>query len=130
MREGREGDPDHRPNPIKATDGQDRDDDGSRPQVLFKGASVFDRSQVTPLDRVESVRLDPPCGPLTGESHAHLLAPLEAFTGSLGFTVSRPPPAGSASEVREVREVRPNLGDLVGPHEPSRFGFRHAELDC
>jgi hypothetical protein len=32
--------------------------------------------------------LDPPCEPLTGDSHAHLLAPLQAFTESLGFTVS------------------------------------------
>jgi hypothetical protein len=32
--------------------------------------------------------LDPACEPLTGDSHAQLLAPLRAFTESLGFTVS------------------------------------------
>jgi hypothetical protein len=34
------------------------------------------------------VPLEPPCEPLTGDSHAHLLGPLQAFTESLGFTVS------------------------------------------
>jgi hypothetical protein len=76
------------PIPIKPTDGQDSDEDGSPPRVLFKAVSVFDRSQVAPLDGVEPTPLDPPCEPLTGDSHAQLLAPLQAFTESLGFTVS------------------------------------------
>jgi hypothetical protein len=76
------------PMPIKPTDDQDTNENDSRRQVLFKGVSVFERSQVAPLDGVEPTRLQPPCEPLTGDSHAHLLAPLEAFTESLGFTVS------------------------------------------
>jgi hypothetical protein len=63
-------------------------DDQERPRVLFKAIPVFDRSQVGPLDGVEHTPLEPPCEPLTGDSHAHLLAPLRAFTESLGFTVS------------------------------------------
>jgi hypothetical protein len=74
------------PMPIKPEENPDAEDH-SRPRVFFKGVSVFDRSPVTPLDGVESARLDPPCEPLTGDSHAHLLAPLEVFTESLGFTV-------------------------------------------
>jgi N-terminal domain of anti-restriction factor ArdC len=76
------------PIPIKPTDDQDTNEDNSRRRVLFKGVSVFERSQVTPLDGVEPTPLEPPSEPLTGDSHAHLLAPLEAFTESLGFTVS------------------------------------------
>ena len=76
------------PIPIKPTDDQDTNEDSSRRRVLFKGVSVFERSQVTPLDGVEPTPLEPPSEPLTGDSHAHLLAPLEAFTESLGFTVS------------------------------------------
>ena len=53
-----------------------------------KGVSVFDRSQVAPLPGEQPTPLDPPCEPLTGDSHAHLLAPLQAFTESFGFTVS------------------------------------------
>ena len=76
------------PMPIKPTDDQDRDEDRSRPRVLFEGVSVFDRSQVAPRPGVEPTPLDPPCEPLTGDSHAHLLAPLQALTESLGFTVA------------------------------------------
>jgi len=78
------------PMPIKPRqdDNADTDADESRPRVLFKGVPVFDRSQVAPLDGVELAPLDPPCEPLTGDSHAHLLAPMQAFTESLGFTVS------------------------------------------
>jgi hypothetical protein len=76
------------PIPIKPTDDQDTNEDGSRRRVLFKGVSVFERSQVAPVDGVEPAPLEPPCEPLTGNSHAHLLAPLEAFTESLGFRVS------------------------------------------
>jgi hypothetical protein len=76
------------PMPIKPTDNQDTEEDGSRPRVLFKGVSVFDRSQVAPLPGVDPAPLEPPCEPLTGDSHAHLLAPLQAFTESLGFIVS------------------------------------------
>ncbi len=57
-------------------------------RVLFKGVSVFDRSQVAPIDGVEQTPLQPPSEPLTGDSHAHLLAPLQEFTQSLGFSVS------------------------------------------
>ena len=76
------------PIPIKPTDDQDTNEDNSRRRVLFKGVSVFERSQVTPLPGVEPTPLGPPSEPLTGDSHAHLVAPLEAFTESLGFTVS------------------------------------------
>jgi hypothetical protein len=63
-------------------------DPQARPRVLFKIVSVFDRSQVAPLNGLEPAPLDPPSEPLTGDSHAHLLAPLKAFTESLGFTVA------------------------------------------
>lgn len=75
------------PMPIKTReDGDDHDESETR--VLFKAVPVFDRSQVDPLDGVEQAPLEPPCEPLTGDSHAHLIAPMQAFTGSLGFTVS------------------------------------------
>ena len=76
------------PMPIKPSEDQDNDQGRSRPRVLFKGVSVFDRSQVAPLDGVDAAPLEPPCEPLTGESHAHLLEPMQEFTESLGFAVS------------------------------------------
>lgn len=56
--------------------------------VLFKTVFVFDRAQVAPIDGVEQASLEPPCQPLTGESHRHLIVPLRAFAESLGFAVS------------------------------------------
>lgn len=57
-------------------------------RALFKGVSVFDRSQVAPIEAVDRTPLEPPSEPLAGDSHAHLLAPMQAFTESLGFSVS------------------------------------------
>lgn len=75
------------PMPIKPRDAEPADGEDER-RVLFKGVSVFDRSQVAPIEGVDQAALEPPCEPLTGDSHAHLLAPLRAFTESLGFSVS------------------------------------------
>ena len=68
--------------------------DEACPRVLFKGVPVFDRSQVAPVEGVEQTSLEPPREPLTGDSHEHLLVPLQAFTESLGFTVSFEPISG------------------------------------
>jgi len=57
-------------------------------RVSFKTTFVFDVSQTDPIPGVEPAPLQPPCEPLTGDSHAHLIAPLVEFAASLGFTVS------------------------------------------
>jgi hypothetical protein len=64
--------------------------------VFFKTAFVFDVSQTEPLPGVEPVALTAPHDPLSGDSHAHLLEPLEMFARSLGYTVSLEPIEGSA----------------------------------
>ena len=56
--------------------------------LLFKTVFVFDRAQVDPIAGREQAPLGPPCEPLTGDSHAHLLAPIRVFAESLGFSVS------------------------------------------
>jgi antirestriction factor ArdC-like protein len=73
------------PMPLKP---RDAENDEEETRVLFKGVSVFDRSQVAPVDGVRPAPLEPPCEPLTGDSHAHLMSPLQSFTESLGFKVS------------------------------------------
>ncbi len=75
------------PMPIKPRDRHPSDGD-DQARVLFKGVSVFDRSQVAAIDGIDQAPLEPPSEPLTGDSHAHLLKPLQTFTESLGFTVS------------------------------------------
>ena len=65
-------------------------------RVFFKTAFVFDVSQTEIRDGAEPVALEPPHQPLTGDSHAHLLAPLQAFAESLGYSVSFESIEGSA----------------------------------
>ena len=55
-------------------------------RTLFRAVPVFDRAQVTAGK--DAAALEPPVEPLSGDSHEHLLEPLERFAGSLGFTVS------------------------------------------
>jgi hypothetical protein len=75
------------PVPVKERDRATGEETGET-VVFFKTVFVFDRAQVAPIEGVEQTPLDPPCEPLTGDSHAHLIAPLEVFAESLGFTVS------------------------------------------
>jgi hypothetical protein len=55
-------------------------------RILFRAVPVFDRAQVTAGEHAAA--LEPPVEPLSGDSHEHLLEPLERFAGSLGFTVT------------------------------------------
>jgi hypothetical protein len=70
---------------------KERDEQGNQTgeqRVFFKTAFVFELSQTVPLPGVEPVPLQPPREPISGDSHAHLLAPMEAFARSLGYAVS------------------------------------------
>ena len=75
--------------------------------VGFKLAAVFDVSQTEPLPNVDPTPLDPPGQPVTGDSHAGLLAPLEQHAASLGYTVSYEPLDGRAGycSARDTRIV-------------------------
>ena len=79
---------------VKQRDQLGEDSDETR--MFFKTAFVFEVSQTEPLAGVEPVALSAPCEPLTGDSHTHLLAPLEAFAESLGYTVTYELVPGSA----------------------------------
>jgi N-terminal domain of anti-restriction factor ArdC len=88
------------PMPIKPRDTETADADDEK-RVLFKGVSVFDRSQVASIDGMPQAPLEPPSKPLTGDSHAHLLEPTRAFVQSLGSlsrsSRSRARPAAGAN---------------------------------
>jgi hypothetical protein len=64
------------------------DEQSDERRVFFKTAFVFDICQTDILPGAEPVALEPPREPLTGDSHAHLLAPLCHFAESLGYFVS------------------------------------------
>jgi hypothetical protein len=82
------------PLPVKDRD-RDTADDTGKTVMLFKTVFVFDRAQVDPIEGRQQAPLGPPCEPLTGDSHAHLLTPMRSFAESLGFTVSFEPIPGA-----------------------------------
>lgn len=59
-----------------------------QPPVRFTTVAVFGLSQTDVLAGAEQLPLEPPCEPLTGDSHAHLLGPLGELAAELGYTVS------------------------------------------
>jgi len=74
--------------PITVNERDEGGEQTSQRRVFFTTAFVFELSQTEPLPGVEPVVLAPPCEPLSGDSHAHLLPPLAAFAQSLGYAVS------------------------------------------
>jgi hypothetical protein len=69
-------------------DSEQTDADETQEQLVgFKVAAVFDVSQTEPLPGVKLVPLDPPGEPVSGDTQAYLLAPLEQHAASLGFGV-------------------------------------------
>ncbi len=76
---------------------------------------VFDVSQTEPLPGTDPVPPEPPCHSNDGDSHAHLVTPLERLAGELGYTVTRQPLDGSAEGWcdRTKREIVVN-SELAG----------------
>lgn len=84
------------PKKTVAGDEQTEHEDGRahRP-ARFTTVAVFGLSQTNPLPDVEQMPLEPPCEPLTGDSHAHLLEPLGELAIRLGYGVTFEPVAGA-----------------------------------
>jgi N-terminal domain of anti-restriction factor ArdC len=69
---------------VQQPDGGGRED---ARRTVFRAVPVFDVSQTEALPDTEPVPLDGPSQPIEGDTHAHLLAPLEGLAGELGYTV-------------------------------------------
>jgi N-terminal domain of anti-restriction factor ArdC len=77
-----------------------RDVDGEKAdekRIIFRTVPVFDVSMTDPLPGVEPVPLTPPAEPIDGDSHDHLVAPLQELARELGYRV----------EIRELPETGP-----------------------
>lgn len=81
--------------PVKLKPREGEDDTEGR--VVFRTVSVFDASMTDPLPGREPVALEPPSQPITGDSHADLIAPLTGLASELGYTV----------EIRDLPEGGP-----------------------
>jgi N-terminal domain of anti-restriction factor ArdC len=99
---------------------------GNEPRrTVFRAVPVFDVSQTDPLPGTEPVPLVPPCEPIEGDTHVHLLAPLERFATELGYSVTERELDGSAdgwcdSEKRDIvinSELSANARVRVLVHE-------------
>jgi N-terminal domain of anti-restriction factor ArdC len=82
--------------PVSVKERDERGQETGETRVFFKTAFVFELSQTEPLPGVQPAPLEPPSEPLTGDSHAHVLAPLGVFAESLGYAVSFETIRGSA----------------------------------
>ena len=67
-----------------------------------------------PLPTGEPTPLEPPCQPLTGDSHAHLIQPAVTFAESLDYRVSFEPIAGNAGGWCDTKRKR-IVVDAGGP---------------
>jgi hypothetical protein len=77
-----------------------RDDEGQETgekRIFFRTVPVFDVSMTDPLPGVDPVPLAPPAEPIEGDSHQHLIAPLQALAHEIGYRV----------DVRELPEAGP-----------------------
>src|SRR5215213_11106023 len=77
-----------------------RDDAGvetGEKRVFFRTVPVFDVAMTEPLPGMEPVPLAPPAEPIEGDSHRHLIAPLQALGRELGYGV----------EIRELPDEGP-----------------------
>lgn len=81
------------PMTVRRDDNDDTDDDK---RVVFRSVAVFDVSQTDVLPGREAVALEPPREPISGDSHARLLRPLENLAAELGYTVRHLPLDGAA----------------------------------
>ena len=79
--------------PIRLSeDNQERDE----ARVVFRSAFVFADSQTDPLPGVDPAPIEPPCEPLSGDSHRHLLERLRAFAREIDYEVALEPISGRA----------------------------------
>jgi hypothetical protein len=92
--------------PVTFKERDERGQETGESRVFFKTAFVFELSQTEPLPGVAPASLEPPSEPLTGDSHEHLIAPLLAFAGSLGYSVSFKEIPGSAGGSCDARARR------------------------
>jgi hypothetical protein len=63
---------------------------------VFRSAFVFADSQTEPLPGAQPAPIEPPCEPLTGDSHAHLIGRLQAFAAEIDVAVAFEHVPGSA----------------------------------
>jgi hypothetical protein len=124
--------------------GEGRDGGEEARRTVFRAVSVFDVSQTDALPGKEPIPLESPCRPIEGDTHAHLVIPLQDLAAHLGYAVQLRSLDGPADgwcdrRKREIvinDELSPNAQVRVLVHEIahalgvgySDYGRRRAEV--
>lgn len=88
--------------------------EGEQPRrTVFRAVSVFDVSQTHALPGKEPVPLHPPSQPIEGDTHAHLLTPLEQLASELDYTLRRESLDGSADGWCDSRKHEIVINDAL-----------------
>ncbi len=74
--------------PIRLKPRDEEMEETAEVRLFFRTVHVFDVCQTDPLPGVEPAPLAPPRVPVEGDSHAHLLEPLERLACELGYRVT------------------------------------------
>jgi hypothetical protein len=74
--------------PVAIKQRDEHGDETGEKKVFFRTVPVFDVSMTDALPGKEPVPLVPPSQPITGDSHHHLIAPLIAHAGDVGYSVA------------------------------------------
>ena len=73
--------------PVSVKDRDEQGEETGEKRTFFRSVPVFDVLMTEVLPGMEPVPLSAPREPISGESHAHLLAPLEGLAGEVGYQV-------------------------------------------
>jgi hypothetical protein len=119
-------------------------EDTGEKRLFFRSVPVYEVSQTQVLPGVEPAPLEPPSAPIEGDSHAHLLEPLEGLAGELGYSFGFAELDGEVGGYCDYRAKRiviaarqaPNAKVRVTVHElahamgisSKRFGRAQAEV--
>jgi hypothetical protein len=89
-------------------------------RTLFKSVAVFDIAQTEPIPGRQPIPIQPPVQPITGDSHAELLTPLENFAAELAYTVRHLALAGSADGWCDSERMQIVVNDHVAANAQVR----------
>ena len=89
-------------------------------RIFFRAVAVFDVSQTEALPGTVPVPLEPPSEPITGASHADLLAPLQGFARGLGYSVARRALDGSPEGWCDTSKREIVINDALPPNAQMR----------
>ena len=101
--------------PLAVKQRDDAGEETGEKRVFFRTVPVFDVAMTDPLPGMEPVPLAPPAEPIDGDSHRHLIAPLQAARPASSATASR---SASSPTRGPAAGATPSAGRSSSPPDP------------